>query len=138
MKGLNAIKCNETGEYLFSWTTHQLSMSSKRCCGVDGGMSGDYRRLLGNKDNFTDLFEEDIPIEIIRDSFTWGQNYDKEGNQLPETITRLLKDLTTDHIIGILLYFTEKLEDGSIIGESWIRTHTIFLLELQYRQNNKI
>lgn len=36
------------------------------------------------------------------DIFFWGVNYDEEGERLPETDYRLLRDLSTDHIEAIL------------------------------------
>lgn len=134
MKGLNAVRCNKCNKTIFSWSVHQLSSCTCGSVLVDGGF--DYLKRIGS--NYTELNQEDIPIEVIREDFTWGQNYTKEGIKLSEIITRLLKDLTTDHIIGILLYFTNKLEDNSIINSQWKIFHLIFLQELQYRQNNKI
>lgn len=35
----------------------------------------------------------------------WGVNYDKEGNRLPETQYKLLKDLDIEHIKNIIKWF---------------------------------
>ena len=38
----------------------------------------------------------------------WGSNYDKEGNLLPKTRYKLLKDLDTDHIQAILEFCKDR------------------------------
>lgn len=43
----------------------------------------------------------------IEDIKFWGQNYDKNMNRLSETRWVLLKNLTTDHIKGIIKYFKD-------------------------------
>ena len=57
--------------------------------------------------------EDDYCIEKgllkVEDVKFWGQNYDKNNKRLPETKYILLKDLTTDHIKGILKYFKDNL-----------------------------
>ena len=54
----------------------------------------------------------------------WGQNYDKEGERLPETKYRLIKDLDTDHIKAIL-------SGGHVEEES--KYHKAFTKELEKR-----
>jgi hypothetical protein len=81
-------------------------------------------------------------IKDIREQFTWGQNYAKNGRMLKKTKYILLKDLTTDHIIGILSYFTEKLNAIMVrkelyeisVDKDWIMLHSIFIEELKYRK----
>ena len=113
---------------------------------IDGGF--DYIRSSTNGE----IKEDEIAnlISDIRESFTWGQNYDKNHKRLSKTIYKKLKDLDTNHIINILKYFTEDLvfsihkqkeleiNDYTNVNESWCVTHLIFLEELIYRNKNNI
>lgn len=73
----------------------------------------------------------------IRETFTWGQNYDENNVKLPKTKYVLLKDLTTSHISGILKYFTERLRPEQSISKDWIAIHLIFCYELENRLKNE-
>jgi len=94
---------------------------------IDGGF--DYTRFSGElkTDTIWNL------IGDIREQFKWGQNYDIANNRLPETKYQLLKDLDSDHILGILIYFTQKLLPPEVIQTQWKAYHLIFLYELKYR-----
>lgn len=111
---------------LFSFFTHDFKQASTGEF-IDGGF--EYTRYSGElkKGEIKDL------IVDIREQFVWGKNYDKENNRLAETQYILLKNITTDHIIGILIYFTNALHEKSIITTSWKAIHLIFLNELKYR-----
>lgn len=58
--------------------------------------------------------DEELMIDCglckARDIYFWGTNYDKNGNELPKTKYKLLKDLDTEHIKNILKlnYISEK------------------------------
>lgn len=119
-----------TGRKLFSFRTHDYKMDEGVF--IDGGL--DYTRTN------TQVYNDEIVnlIEDIREQFLWGRNYDKDNNLLKETEYILLKDLTTDHIIAILIYFTKSLTIDQTISNYWICYHLIFLHELKYRYENKL
>lgn len=75
----------------------------------------------------------------LRKTFKWKSYLNKNGDLREEIQEKLLKDLDTDHIIQILIYFTEKIiPEKHNISESWKEYHLIFLNELKYRWENKI
>lgn len=86
--------------------------------------------------------------EKIRETFKWGQNYNKDSTRLEETKFRCLKDLSDNHIIGILTYFTKNflyrlntISTGATPNahiKQWLETHMMFLNELNYRYDNNI
>lgn len=120
---------NKNGK-LFSFSVHDYKDDEDNegnYIMIDGGF--DYYRYSG------DLKEDEIKnlMSDIRETFTWGQNYDENNVRLLETKYVLLKDLTTSHISGILRYFTERLQIGSILDKQWIAIHLIFLYELENR-----
>lgn len=78
-----------------------------------------------------------INIKELRKIFKWTQRYGKNGRLLKRPVTRYLKDLKTDHIYGILKYFTEKLKEGDIMNNRWRDVHLMFIEELIYRNNNE-
>lgn len=120
----------KTGKKLFSFHNHHYN--SEDGVAIDGGFSS-YIRVIGDaelkKDSISSL------IEDIRNQFTWGQNYDKDGNRLSQTKIALLKDLDSNHILGILKYFTERADKypNEHIGKEWLAIHLIFIEELLYR-----
>ena len=71
-----------------------------------------------------------------------GIGYDENDIKLKKPVISKLKKLKTDHIVGILLYFTNKLiiNDGSpdtifsSISSDWKATHLILLEELKFRK----
>ncbi len=101
---------------------------------IDGGF--DYTR------SNTQVHQDDIHnlIGDIREQFQWGRNYNKDGTRLDETEYALLKDLATDHIIAILIFFTERLlvVTTDEVTSAWKAYHLIFLNELKYRYENKL
>ncbi len=113
---------------------------------IDGGQE-DYCRMSHphlSRKSFKGTQQAEISecIKDIREQFTWGQNYTKTNKKLPKTKYVILKDLTTDHIIGILKYFTEKLVvEGTEVQEfttkQWKLIHLIFIEELLYRNKKK-
>lgn len=109
---------------LFSF--HRHDFKSKEIDGVkyfiDGGF--DYTRASTNGTIKTDTIENMIPY--IRKVFKWGSNYDKFGKRLPKTKYRILKNLTTSHIINII----EHLGNSSKIVE-------IFKQELKFRNETR-
>ena len=118
------------GKWLFSFTPMDYNVDGNVY--IDGG--------LFNVRSNTQIHycEIDECIDKIRTQFKWGQNYDKDNNRLENTIYRLLQDLTTDHIIAILAYFTRKLIKYSAVNDTWITFHLIFLAELKYRYENNL
>ncbi len=119
---------------------------------IDGGQE-DYCRMSHphlSRKSFKGTQQAEISecIKDIREQFTWGQNYTKTNKKLPKTKYVLLKDLTTDHIIGILKYFTEKLsvqssdiidiECSDLVDKHWKMVHLIFIEELLYRNKKKM
>lgn len=96
---------------------------------IDGGF--EYKHYSGELK--TGTIEE--LISEIREQFTWGQNYDENNNRLPKTKYILLKNLTTSHIVGILLYMTEKTLTDVLVKKIY---SLIFLNELKYRIKNEI
>lgn len=114
------------GKKLFSFNRHDYQKLESGEF-IDGGFDYTRSNTTVQSGNIKDL------IVDIREQFQWGQNYNKDGSRLLFTEYKLLKDLDSDHILGILTYFTEKLNTPQEIDISWKGTHLIFLHELQYR-----
>jgi len=129
------------GIKLFSWFGHDYkthTTASGEFFMFDGGGSSlpeEYCRYSGSKPKESEISEI---IGDIRLDFKWGKNYDADNNRLPTTEWILLKDLSTDHIIAILKYFTEKMQKDQKISDAWKIKHLIFLEELNYRFKNNI
>lgn len=122
-----------SGKKLFSFHRHDFKMEEG--VGIDGGLQ-DYVRVIGGAELKEDSIEN--LILVIRESFKWGKNYDKDNNPLPKTEWVLLKDLDTSHIVNILIYFTNQIKiDGinvkSSLDKQWVAYHLFFLEELKYR-----
>lgn len=120
---------NKNGK-LFSYSVHDYKDnedSEGNYVMIDGGF--EYNRYSG------ELKEDEIKnlMSDIRETFTWGQNYDENNVRLLETKYALLKDLTTSHISGILRYFSERLIPEQKIAKDWIAIHLIFCYELENR-----
>jgi len=99
----------------FDKTTKEVYM-------IDGG--GYYMRSSVNKIPAEDLsITSEDSFEIIREHFTWGRNFDRLMNRLPETEWILLKDLTTEHIENII--------DGDY-SRDYVRE--LFIQEIEYRK----
>lgn len=125
-------KCKHCGEIIFSFNRHDYKTCTCGKAMIDGGL--DYIRTNNN----TEILKGTLHTMIIsiRNSFTWGKNYDKDNNRLEKTEFNLLKDLTTPHILGILKYFTEGLKEEQKLTNGWKMTHLIFIEELLYRYEN--
>lgn len=95
---------------------------------VDGGK--DYLKRSINIIPAIDLtIVDDGSHELRRQYLTWGNNYDKDMNRLPETIYNPIKDMTSDHIQAIL--------DGG-----WAKNNPfyeeLFKEELKFRINDSV
>lgn len=132
--------CKLCGTSVFSFHRHDYRSCKCGEVSLDGGL--DYHRVVAN--NLLNAIKAEGSIESniksIRETFEWTQSYAKNGSLLKTPVTSKLKKLTTDHIIGILLYFTQKLEnntegsDLSVVSAKWRMTHEILLQELKYRK----
>ena len=146
MSQITYLICKKCESYLFSFSRHDINFCTcdKNPCGIDGGY--DYHKFIGDFDNYI-ICSEPISdcIDKIRERFEWTKRYDKNEKLLKKPITAKLKKLTTDHIVGILLYFNNRLEPynkdwktdevtGSKLSISWISTQQILLEELKYRK----
>lgn len=101
---------------------------------IDGG--SDYTRYshpdMGELG--IDVIKEDTidsVIEDLREQFTWGKNYDKDGKRLPKTQFVPVKDLSNEHIINIIEHIYEKQITNS-------RSVFVMLAELRYRLQKNI
>lgn len=128
---INYVICKKCKETLFSFYQHDFKSCTCQENFIDGGFC--YNRYSGElkEDEIKNLMSE------IREQFTWGQNYDENNNKLPKTEYKLLKDLTTSHISGIIRYFIERLQPESIISKQWLTIHLIFCYELENRLKNE-
>lgn len=76
-------------------------------------------------------------IQDIRQQFQWGANYERDGvTRRPETKWIPLKDMETNHIIRILLYFFERIPSDFTMNASFKANHLIFLYELLLRDES--
>lgn len=141
---------------LFSFHQHdfQTKTIDDKFYMLDGGLSagiGGYFRT-GDSGKMEEAEIKEI-IEDIRNSFTWGKNYDKDNNRLPKTQFALLKDLDSSHLCGILSYLNNKaflkiiqneIEDDGldietpVTNKNWHIVHEIFIQELDYRIKNNL
>jgi hypothetical protein len=119
-----------SGNKLFSFKRHDYRIEEGVY--IDGGFDYTRSNVQVHQDDIHNL------IGDIREQFMWGKNYDKDNQLLMQTEYSLLKDLTTEHIVGILIYFTNRLTYGSTINSYWKAYHLIFLNELKYRYENKL
>lgn len=119
-----------SGNKLFSFQRHDYKIEDGVF--IDGGVH--YTRTNSN------IYRDDIATLIgdIREQFVWGRNYNADGTLLAQTEYKILKDLTTEHIIAILIYFTRNLKPETVMTKEWILYHLIFLNELKYRHENKL
>lgn len=124
------------GTKLFSFTRHDFKEYKKdgEYIMIDGGF--DYTRFSATNKFQLKAGKISNLIEDIREQFRWGRNYDAKGKLLKTTEYAYLKDLTTDHIFGILQYLTEKLDEMEEITPQFKAQGLIFLAELQYRHNS--
>ena len=126
------LKCNHCKDSIFSFSRHSMVYCKCGKIAIDGGF--DYTKITGNKEDFVQLTSPVSGcIKLIREKFQWIKRYNKQNQLLKIPQKRKLKDLTTDHIIGILLYFTNQLslhDDGNSCNMSnqWL------IEELKYRK----
>lgn len=130
--------CKNCKDSIFSFSRHSMIYCKCHRCAIDGGF--DYTKTMGQPGDY-ELIKSDIPsvLGLIRERFEWTKRYNKNDKLLKKPITSKLKDLTTDHIVGILLYFTKQLtlhDDGNScnMSKDWLIIHEIFLEELKYRK----
>ena len=101
--------------------------------GVDGGH--DYLRRFGPPGYKELTVHDDGNHETRRNNLKWGQNFDKEGNKLPETKWALIKDLTDSHLDGIINYLNKyTMRDPESTGAI---IYQILLDEVKYRKESK-
>lgn len=94
---------------------------------IDGG--NDYIRKSVNKEHAINLcVYDDGKFETLRENTQWGRNYDANNKRLPETEWITIKDLTTDHLYGILKYFDNEFN-------SYDSVFRIIEEEIIYREN---
>lgn len=102
----NRIQCNNCKDVIQSFHRHDFKMCSCESVAVDGGVS--YLRRVGT--NYTEMsLQHTDNFEEIRKHMYWGKNYDKDGNLLEETEWILLKDITDDHLEGLIKYWEERI-----------------------------
>lgn len=97
---VNSIQCNNCKDIITSYYTHDFKFCKCRGCSVDGGLF--YQHLSGD---YINLVIYDDGTHNTRRNIIWGRNYDKNNNKLPETEYIPIKDLTTEHLYNILIYF---------------------------------
>jgi hypothetical protein len=118
---------HKDGTKLFSFNRHDYKAYEKdgQNIMIDGGFY--YFRYMGVPltGDLSDL------IVDIREVFTWGNNYDKNMLRLPETVWIKLKDMTSDHIKGVIQYFKDMPKNRR--DEEWEGKIAIFKEELKYR-----
>lgn len=101
---------------------------------IDDGFE-DYHRYshpdMNTKDISSFIKESHISevIEEIREQFTWGRNYTKDGKQLDKTEWLLLKDISNDHLKSLLEYWNSRKDTLQ---------YNIFKEEQNYRELNNI
>lgn len=102
---VNKIQCPD-GTVLRSFSRHHFvehTQADGREYFVDGGI--DYQRIGHSDNQYVNLaVYVDDPIELIREHFTWTSWYDKDGKPLGAPETRLLKDLTDNHVLNLVEY----------------------------------
>ncbi len=112
-------------ERLVSWHVHDYKSIEEgdKYYMIDGGQDSLYVRCSYPADG-TIVFRESLSTAInwVRSSFKWTSILDKQGVKLTKPITRLLKDLDTDHILQLI-----QLRDESYLKH-------IFIMELQHRK----
>ena len=98
--------------------------------GVDGGSM--YLKRFGPPGYKELSVLDDGNHETRRNNVSWGNNYDKHNNRLPDTKWILIKDLTNSHLKAIAKYLTEI----GVVSEDSLH-YQIILDEIKYRQANK-
>jgi len=123
---VNKIKCPD-GTVLQSKHCHDFQMHTQedgREYFVDGGL--EYQRVGFSDEDFEDLTcYTDDPHEKIRECFEWTSVLDENGERLEEPTTRLLKDLTDDHVEALVRFTAEDYPEY---------IHKVFVDEQEYRR----
>lgn len=74
---------------------------------IDGGISYQrYSNESGKGELITITSDDDITT--IREWMYWGKNYEKDGTLLPKTEWVKLKDITDDHLDGLIQYWKDR------------------------------
>ena len=105
---VNMIKCPDS-TILESRSTHDYQTHTQEDGQefmVDGGLeylrrSGEGYEELSMTMEAVDDYEDYC---TLRERFTWGNNYNKDMNRLPETIYVKLKDITEGHLDALIEY----------------------------------
>lgn len=125
----NSATCNYCKDELES--KHRYDFVKCRCgkLAIDGGKNYS-RTLFETVDGYTDTsIMDDGTHELRRQYLTWGNNYDKDMNRLPETVYNPIMNMTSDHIQTIL--------DGG-----WAKNNPfyeeLFKEELKFRINDSV
>lgn len=94
---------------------------------VDGGLSYLRRGKDPDAPNYKELsvYLSDGHNKV-RESFTWGRNYDENMNLLPKTEYVKLKYITNDHLEALISYTEDK-------SNIWV--HELFKAEKEWRDN---
>lgn len=96
----NRILCLLCDDLIQSKHGHDMQWCSCKEVAIDGGLN--YQKITGESYNYIDASIYSDDHLIIREYLTWGVNYDKNMNRLPNTIFKPIKDLEIDHIEAIL------------------------------------
>lgn len=123
----NSAICNNCKEELESKYNHNFVTCSCGKLSIDGG--NHYSRILfETADGYTDtsIYDDDTH-ELRRQHLTWGNNYDKNMNRLPETVYNLIMNMTSEHIQAIL-------DGGYADGNLFYKE--VFKNELKFRNKN--
>ena len=126
---VNRIKCNNCEDIIQSIHRHDFKMCSCESVGVDGGVS--YLRRIGQ--DYTEMsLQHTDNFEEIRQHIHWGKNYNKDGVLLKKTEWVILKEITDDHLEGLIEYWKKKI-DKYENADKWL---DIFKKEKQFRNEN--
>jgi len=125
----NSIKCNHCNDEIESKHRHNFATCKCGKVSVDGGK--DYGRILYTEESdYTDTsIYDDGTHELRRQYLTWGNNYDKDMNRLPETVYTSIMNMTSEHIQAIL--------DGGYANRNPFYKE-LFKEELKFRINESV
>lgn len=138
---IHYLRCLD-GKKLFSFHRHDYKEyfdKKGRYYMIDGGFDYckcSYPGQITRKKSLVEEAEISEVIEDIREQFKWTKQLDKNNKPLKKPKTALLKELTTDHILGILKYLVEHL--NSNVDQTWKVKYMIFNEELLYRSKKKL
>jgi hypothetical protein len=118
---------DKSGNKLFSFFRHNFNQAEDGTF-IDGGF--DYIRTNAEV-KYGEISEL---IKDIREQFLWINILNKDNSVKTQPSIKLLKELDRNHIINILIYFTNSLTEETKLTTSWITIHSIFLEELKYKK----